>query len=65
MCSAVFQKHELSTTWKRTVKTVEHFDPRPLHNRGTASNNFPALLEKVLLEELRVSLLLHRQWSLG
>ena len=55
---AVFRKHDYSKPVKRSIKSVEDFDPRPLEFRGSASSRLPDLLQKVKGEQLCVSLLL-------
>ena len=63
---AVFQKHDYSKPVKRSIKSVEDFDPRPAEFRGLASSRLPDLLEKVKGEQLCVSLLLDsrfRHWD--
>ena len=58
MSEAQFEKHVYGRTRKRTVRTIEDFNPRPHEYKRTASNHLPALLDKVHREGLCISLLL-------
>lgn len=42
-----FQKHVYGRTKRRTMKSIEGFDPRPGNYCGTANTNLPALLDSV------------------
>ena len=61
MSEAVFQKHDYSSLKKRKVRLVEDFDPRPECYKGTAGNNFPALLDTVRGQAICISLLFDPQ----
>lgn len=62
MPEAPFAKHMYGRERKRTVHSVEDFDPRPVEFRGTAHNHLPGLLEKICGEHLCISLLFDKHY---
>lgn len=68
MSEAVFKKHEYSKPEKRSVQSLETFDPRPPEFRGTASQRLQTLLDDVRGEQLCFSLIFDercRHWKSG
>ncbi len=63
-----FEKHVYGRTSKRSMKSLEEFDPRPAKYRGTAKENVEVLLENIRDQGLCISLLLdpkNRCWNEG
>jgi len=49
MAQAQFEKHTYGKTKKQRLALLDDFDPRSMKYRGTAANNLPTLLKKIVL----------------
>ena len=62
LSDASFENHEYAKPVKRKIKPVEDFDPRPESFRNLAQSRVPELLQKVIGEQLCISLLFDPQF---
>ena len=57
----LFEKHVYGRTKKKSMKSLEDFDPRPEEYHQTAMDNLPSLLDSIRGEGLCISLLLDQR----